>query len=64
MDLKKIRNKQNLTQAELAERCGVDRSTIAKIEQGANKPSVQLAKAIAAELGFNWVDFFEENKGA
>ena len=60
MDLKIERKKKLLTQQQLAELVGVDRTLISKIESGAATPSVTTAKKIAAVLGFNWTKFFED----
>lgn len=62
MNLKDIRKSQNLTQLKLAEASGCKRSTIGKIETGAIKPSVKLAKRIACVLGFDWTLFYEEGE--
>ncbi|MGF7429616.1 helix-turn-helix transcriptional regulator [Thermoanaerobacterium thermosaccharolyticum] len=60
--MREKRKKQNLTQKQLANIIGVDRSTITKIENG-SRPSVVNAKKIAQVLGFSWVEFFkDENK--
>lgn len=69
MDLKRFRNKANLTQRELANMCGCGRTTICMIENHKLKPSVKLAKKIGEVLGFDWTLFYEEiksgcNKGA
>ncbi len=62
MELLKIqRKKRGLTQQQLAELVGVDRTLISKIESGAATPSVTTAKKIAAVLGFEWVKFFEDS---
>lgn len=62
MELLKIqRKKRGLTQQQLAELVGVDRTLISKIESGAAAPSVTTAKKIAAVLGFDWVKFFEDS---
>ena len=60
MDLKIKRKKKRLTQQQLAELVGVDRTLISKIESGSVTPSVTTAKKIAAVLGFNWTRFFED----
>lgn len=60
MDLKIARKKKRLTQQQLAELIGVDRTLISKIESGSVTPSVTTAKKIAAVLGFNWTRFFED----
>ena len=64
MDLKIKREKKLLTQQQLAELVGVDRTLISKIESGAATPSVTTAKKIAAVLGFEWVRFFEDEQAA
>jgi putative transcriptional regulator len=61
MELKIKREKKLLTQQQLAELVGVDRTLISKIESGAATPSVTTAKKIAAVLGFDWVRFFEDD---
>lgn len=45
------RRRAGLTQPQLAEKVGVGRVTIARIEGGNTSPSVKLALAIAHELG-------------
>jgi putative transcriptional regulator len=45
------RKRAGLTQPQLAEKVGVSRPTIARIEAGGHSPSVQVALAIARELG-------------
>lgn len=62
MILKDIRNDANLTQLELSQRCGCERSTIAKIEAGAVYPSVKLAKKIGEVLNFDWTLLYEDKK--
>lgn len=60
MELRELRVSKNLTQQQLADRCDIKRNTIAMIETGQSKPSVETAKRIAKVLGFNWTKFFEE----
>ena len=48
--LRAYRKGLDLTQAELAERCGYSRSTICKVETGELKPSRGLARALARAL--------------
>lgn len=60
IDLKAKRESAGLTQAQLSERSGIKRSTIAMIETEVNKPSVDTAKALAEVLGFEWFEFYEE----
>lgn len=61
MDLKEKRLEKELTQLQLAQACGCDRTTIGKIEAG-SRPSVDLAKTIADVLGFNWTLFYEDTE--
>ena len=56
------RKEKKLTQAELAQQVGCSQRAIAGYELGERRPSVQMAKKIAAELGMDWTDFFEEGK--
>lgn len=58
--LKQMRLARKLTQEQLASMVDVDTTTINKIELGHRRPSVEIAKAIAKELGFDWAIFFEE----
>lgn len=57
--LAEMRNKKGLTQEEVANLCGIARTTYAMIEQEHRKPSVNVAKKIAAAFNFNWTIFFE-----
>ncbi len=57
--LKEVRERAGFTQSELAEKCGVNQSTIAMIENGTNKPRVPLAKKLAEVLNVDWTIFFE-----
>ena len=50
---------KGMTQQEIADLVGLDRTTITKIENGAT-PSIDTAKKIAAVLGFRWTLFFED----
>lgn len=54
------RKKLGLTQYDLGVKIGVRRSTIACIEAGYSRPTVETAKAIADFLHFDWTLFFEE----
>jgi putative transcriptional regulator len=48
--LKERRTELGLTQAELAERCGVSRKTVNTVENGVFAPSTLLALKLAAAL--------------
>ena len=61
-DLRVLRARHNLTQAELAERVGVTRQTINAIETEKYDPSLPLAFKIAAVFGQPIEEiFFAEN---
>lgn len=60
MNLKKLREDKQLTQQQLADLIGRDRSLIAKIENGDTLPSVETAKAIGRALNFDWTIFFNK----
>ncbi len=48
--LKEYRLQANLTQRQLADRVGVQRETIGRMEQGKHMPSVRIALLIASAL--------------
>ena len=58
--------RDELTQAELAERVGVSRQTIIAIEQGRYSPSLEMAFQIAHALGVPLDDVFQypQSEGA
>jgi len=59
--LKELRNKSNnLTQEQLAKAVGISRTMITEIENGNANPSVEVAKKIAAVLGFDWTLFYQD----
>ena len=49
-----IRSKNNLTQAEVAERLGIDQSDVSKIEKGKRSVGKALAKKIEKEFGIDY----------
>jgi DNA-binding XRE family transcriptional regulator len=55
--MKQRREVSGLTQEQLAEAVGVDRTTITKIENG-GRTSVKTAQKIADVLEFDWTLFF------
>lgn len=59
--LKEIRLKKGLTQEQVAILSDISRSHYTHIEQGTKTPSVDVAKRIAKQLGFDWTIFFENN---
>lgn len=60
--LRNLRNDKYLTQSKLAKLAGVDVTMISKIELGERRPSVEVAKKIAAVLGFDWTRFFSDDE--
>lgn len=54
--LKEIREKLGLSQAQLATRVGIDRSTYACIETGVRDPSLETAYRIRKALKLNSID--------
>ena len=51
MNLKPLRKSANLTQHQLSEKSGINRVTLARIETGACKPSLDTLCALSAALG-------------
>lgn len=62
INIKKLRTEKGMTQEQLANDCGVQRTTITMIELGENKPSVELAKKLGKIFDVAWSDFFEDDK--
>ena len=54
-----FRKEMNIQQAELAERVGVRRETIGKLENGKYNPSLKLAMDIAKVFGKSVEEVFE-----
>jgi putative transcriptional regulator len=61
--IKKLRQKHNLTQEDLALKVGVRRETIVFIEKGSYNPSLKLAKKISLVLKEKIDDIFIFSKG-
>ena len=60
ISLRDIRMEKNMTQEQVANECGVERTTICMIETCHNKPSVELAKKLGKVLDIEWTKFFED----
>lgn len=60
LNIEKIRKSKNLTQMQLAEKVGVERSTIAKWELGIAMPTAQKLPKIAEVLECTIDDLFEK----
>lgn len=50
------------TQQLIADQCGISQNFYSWIEQGKRTPSVDVAKKIAAALGFEWTRFFDDEQ--
>lgn len=57
--IKEYRLKAGLTQGELAEAVGYDRSTVTKWENGSKEPLATTVKAIAIALNINVAQLYE-----
>lgn len=60
--MKALREKSGVTLRRLSEETAVSESYLSLIETGARRPSVAVAKRIAAALGFDWTRFFEDGE--
>lgn len=61
--IRRLREEKRWTQQDLADRVGVHRTTINRIEKRVMNPSLQLMEKIAKELGVSLMELFEEEKG-
>lgn len=59
VDVKGIRKEKGIFQCDLAAAAGVSTQYMWMIENGERKPSVKVAKRIAAVLGIDWTEFFK-----
>lgn len=57
-----LRQKKKLSQEELAKLCDTTQMTISNIENGARRPSPDLAQKLAKVLKFNWTKFYENQE--
>ena len=60
MNLCNLRKKKNLTMREVGLMANISESMYSLIENGKRRPSVDVAKRIAAVLNFDWTLFFEK----
>ena len=63
-ELRVLRARYDLSQAELAERLGVSRQTVNAVETGRYDPSLSLAFKIAALFGHPIEEIFSSEKGS
>lgn len=59
MNIRERREQLGMSQKELAERAGITQSHLCDIEQGRNKPSIDVAIRIAKVLDVESIKFFE-----
>lgn len=59
LNIKELRKKQDITQKELAEKLGIERSKISQWETGYCLPKVTELPKIAKALNCNISDFFD-----
>lgn len=50
MQIIELRERHGLTQAELAERCGIDQADISRIERGSTSPTARTLQRIAKAM--------------
>ena len=56
-----IELRKGYTQTQIAEAVGITQQMYSAIELGERRPSVEVAKKIAAVMGFNWTRFYEDD---
>lgn len=61
-NVKRLRTAAGLSQAELAERMGVDRAYVSGLELGQRNPTIVTLWHVAKSLGVKIGQFFEEDK--
>ena len=60
MDIKQIREEQNMSQKELADKAGITQQFMCDIEHGRRKPSIDTAIKIAGVLNITDIKSFDE----
>jgi len=55
-----IELRKGYSQTQIAKAAGITQQMYSFIELGVRRPSVEVAKKIAAVLGFDWTRFFED----
>lgn len=60
--VKAVRKSRGLTSAQLADNCGLTRSTVWRIEKGDMKTSVDSLYAIVSSLNLDFNDFINESE--
>ena len=62
--ISRLRKEQSMTQQELAEKTGINRSLISRIEKKDFMPSIPQLEALGEALGFEPYDMFTESRQA
>lgn len=57
--LKEIREERKMSQQDVSSAANIRQASYSNIEAGKRKPSVSVAKKIAAVLGFDWTRFYD-----
>ena len=60
LNMKLQRAIKGLTQEQLAEKVGISRTHVTRIERGNIKPSIRVAKRLATVLNVDWRDFYDD----
>lgn len=60
LNMKLQRAMKGLTQEQLAEKVGISRTHVTRIERGNIKPSIRVAKRLATVLNVDWRDFYDD----
>jgi transcriptional regulator with XRE-family HTH domain len=55
-----IKKRAGQSQESVAAKCGISQNHLSAIENDIRRPSVDVAKRIAAVLNFDWTLFFEK----
>lgn len=63
-NLREKRIEKGLSQKDLAAATGVKNGTMCAYEKGIRRPKPAVAKKIAALLGFDWTEFYEDPEPA
>ena len=62
--LRELRQERKLTQAQLAERCGLHRTFIGSVERGERNAAVLSLRRIVRALRAPWAELFDERPPA
>lgn len=60
--IRDLRMAEGMTQEDLAERCGMFRTYLSRVETGRANPTLTMIHALAGSLGVGIVDLFEQER--